>query len=102
MVPVFDRSHILSFGEDPDEIGLVVETAVIADFRCAERRICQQFTSFCYSEVVYIGDEGYAGLSLEEMTECRIRHIYKSGSIRQSDLVRDVLFNVPAYLADTS
>ena len=72
MVPIFDRSHILSFREDPDEVGFVVETAVIAYFRCAERRVCQQLACFCHSEVVYIGDEGYAGLSLEEMTECRI------------------------------
>ena len=32
MVPVFDRSHVLSLGENPDEVGLVVESAVVADF----------------------------------------------------------------------
>ena len=41
MISVFDRSHTLSFSEDSDEVGLIVESAVIADFRCAELSVGQ-------------------------------------------------------------
>ena len=41
VIPVFDRSHILSLSEYPDEIRLVVEAAVIAYLRSAQRRVYQ-------------------------------------------------------------
>ena len=35
MIPILYRGHIFSFCEDPDEVGLVVESAFVADFGCA-------------------------------------------------------------------
>ena len=77
MIPIFNRGHIFSFGEYPDEVGLVVEAAVVAYLRCASGGAGQQVAGLCHSQVVDIGDEGYAGLSLEEMAECRVRHIHE-------------------------
>ena len=70
MIPILDRRHVLSLRKYPDEIGFVVESAIITDLGGAERRIDEQFTRPCYTKVVYIRDEGYACLLLEEMTEC--------------------------------
>ena len=39
---VFDRGHVFLFGEDADEIRLVVEAAGVADLRGAERRVGKQ------------------------------------------------------------
>ena len=81
MIPIFDRSHIFSFRKEPDEVGLVVESAVIAYFGCAQVCVCKQVAGFCHPEVVDVGDEGDACLLLEEMAECGIGHVYKSGCI---------------------
>ena len=70
MIPILNRSHIFSFCEDPDKVGLVVESAFVTYLGCAYCRVCQQIASLCHSEVVYIGDKGNIGLSFKEMTEC--------------------------------
>ena len=102
MIPILDRGHIFSFRKQPDEVGLVVESTVIAYLRCAEVCVGEQIAGFGNSEIVDIGYEGYSCLLLEEVTESRVRHIDHLCSIRQSDLVRNVFFNVSAYLADSS
>ena len=102
MIPILDRRHVLSLRKYPDEIGFVVETAVIAYFGCAQIGVCKQITRFCDPEIVYVGYEGYSCLLLEEVTESGVRHIDHLCSIRQGYLVGDVFFNVSAYLADSS
>lgn len=57
MIPVLDRSHILPLREYTYEIGLVIEAAVIAYFRSAQRRTCEQVACLGYTKVVDICDE---------------------------------------------
>ena len=57
MISVFDRSHTLSFSEDSDEVGLIVESAVIADFRCACGGVGKHVTRLGNPEVVDVCDE---------------------------------------------
>ena len=72
MIPILYRGHIFSFCKDPDEVGLVVEAAVVAYLRGAQGSVCKQVAGLGNSEVVHVCDEGNAGLSLEEMAERRV------------------------------
>ena len=72
MVPVFGRSHVLPLGEDPDEVGLIVETAVITYLGDAQRGIYQHLAGLRHSQVVHISDERDSCFLLEEMTESGI------------------------------
>ena len=102
VISVLYRGHVFSFGEESDEVGFVVESAVVADLGCAEVCVCQQLACFRHSDVVDIGYEGYACLFLEEVAECGIRHVHELGYIRQGDFLGYVLLNVSAYFADAS
>ena len=57
MIPIFNRGHIFSFCKEPDEVGLVVEAAVIAYLRGAESGVCKQVAGLCNPEVVDVCDE---------------------------------------------
>ena len=70
MIPIFDRGHIFSFCKEPDEVGLIVESAVIADLRGAKSGVREQVTGLCNPKIVDVGDKGYARLFFEEMAEC--------------------------------
>ena len=70
MIPILYRGHIFSFREESDEVGFVVEAAVVTDFRRAELGVCQQVASLRYPQVVDVCDERNIRLSFEEMTEC--------------------------------
>jgi hypothetical protein len=72
MIPVLDRSHLLALCKDADKVGLVVESAVIAYLRCAQRCIYEQITRLGHTKVIYISDERDSGLLLEEVTESGI------------------------------
>lgn len=87
MIPIFYRGHIFSFSEDPYEVGLVVESAVIAYLRRAQCCICKQVAGFGDSQIVHIRDERDARLSLKEMAECRVGHVDEFRCIRKSDLL---------------
>ena len=102
MIPILDRGHIFSFRKQPDEVGLVVESTVIAYLRCAEVCVGEQIAGFGNSEIVDIGYEGNTRLFLEEMAEGGVGHVDQFCSIRQSDLVRNVFFDMSADLADSS
>ena len=67
---VFDRCHLLLLREYAYEVGLVVETAVIAYFRCSRRCVYEQVAGLCNTQVVNMSDEGYSRLLLEEVAEC--------------------------------
>ena len=81
MVPVLDRSHILTLCKYADEIGLVVEAAVIAYLRGAQGRAGQKITGLCYPKVIDICNERDTCLLLEEMAEGRFRHIHQHSHI---------------------
>ena len=81
MVPVLDRSHILTLCKYADEIGLVVEAAVIAYLRGTQGRAGQKITGLCYPKVIDIGNERDTCLLLEEMAEGRFRHIHQHSHI---------------------
>ena len=102
MIPILYRGHIFSFGKESDEVGLVVESAVIAYLRGTQVCIGKQIACFRNPEIIDICYEGYAGLLLEEVAESGIGHVYQLCCIRQSDLVRDVFFDMSAHLADPS
>ena len=87
MIPILYRGHIFSFSEDPYEVGLVVETAVVTDLRRAQGGVCKQVAGFGDSQIVHIRDERDAGLSLEEMAECRVGHIDELRRIGKGDLL---------------
>ena len=102
MIPILYRGHIFSFCKDSDEVGFVVESAVIAYLRCTQVCIGKQIACFRNPEIIDICYEGYAGLLLEEVAEGGVRHVDQLGCIRQSDLVRNVFFDMSAHLADSS
>ena len=76
MIPILNRGHIFSFREESDEVGFVIEAAVVTDLRSAELCVCKQVASFCHPQIIDVCDERDIGLSLEEMTECRVGHIH--------------------------
>ena len=86
MIPILDRGHVLSLGKDSDEVGLVVESAVITDFRCTQRGIDKEFARLCDTQVVDVCDERDSCLLLEEMAECGVRHIDQFSYFGQRDL----------------
>jgi hypothetical protein len=57
MIPILYRGHIFSFCKESDEVGLVVETAVITYFRRAQGGVGEQFACLCDPEVVHVCDE---------------------------------------------
>ena len=81
MVPIFDSGHILTLCKYADEIGLIVETAVIAYLRGAQGCARQKIARLCNSKVIDIGNERDTCLLLEEMAECRFRHIHQHSHI---------------------
>ena len=72
MIPILYRGHIFSFSKDPDEVGLIVESAVVAYLRGTQGGVCKQVAGLGDPEIVHVCDEGNSGLSLEEMAERRV------------------------------
>ena len=69
MIPILDRGHVLPLGEDSDEVGLVVEAAVVADFRCTQRCVDKELARLCNTQVIDVCDKRDSCLFLEEMAE---------------------------------
>ena len=57
MIPIFYGGHIFSFCKDSDEVGFVVEAAVITDLGSAQFGVGQQFAGLCYSEIINVSNE---------------------------------------------
>ena len=81
MVPILDRGHILTFGKYADEIGLIIEAAIIAYLRSAQRCAGQKVAGLCNPQVIDVGNERDTCLLLEEMAERRFRHIHQHSHI---------------------
>lgn len=54
MIPILNRSHILAFSKDADEVRLIVEAAVIAYLGCTQGSAGQKITGLGYSKIIDI------------------------------------------------
>lgn len=99
---VFDRGHVFLFGEDADEIRLVVEAAGVADLRGAERRVGKQLAGLGDAHVVDEGDVGDVRALLEKVRKGRFRHVDQPGHVGEPDVLAEVFLDVVADFGDAA